>query len=192
MRVLALILIASIAACGGGGSESGSAPGSAATGCVSISGGNTRINFNTSTSNCTGCEMQDSSKAIDGNLDSHAVATFSLSGVGSFPIRATAQAGTVFTSGARPGIKINFQQNPTEATAVGFSLSTYLNDVEQEVIALKAAGACDSCDATDRILRGDTVTTKQFDALEIRLSRSAPGTEKSIKLYEFCSDSTSG
>jgi hypothetical protein len=190
---LALATACLVCGCGGGesgdssgtqGGDGGSSGGNAA--CASITGGDSRVNFNVDTG-CTQCGVTDSQAAADGDLNT--AATLKVQNAApaqGVSIRATAQSGVVFAAGQMAGAYVAVPAGTAQTYTV--TIRTLLGGTVQESDSSdNNGGGCGMCGGHPSRFDGFR-TTMQFDAVEVFISDSQAGGTPDFKVYEICSD----
>lgn len=202
-KLIPIISIVVLSACGGGGgsSDPGPTPSPEPTAspeptptpapqtiCQTIGGGTAMITSDVS-GDCAGCAIADAERAVDDDLGTASTLTTPVSGT--LTLRGTAQSGVVFPAGLSVGA---FVGKPPAATNGSFEITVtaYLGEteVDSEVVYLRVG--------TSEVTTGRTVTTDDgnfyginsisgsFDSIEIKVARTAVVSDPDFSVYELC------
>lgn len=181
--LIALPMIATLAACGGGSDSNGSAE--LLRGCSPIAGGNTTVQTSVSAT-CLNCSVSSASNAIDGNGTTFATMSMPSNSGGSTTIRAVAQPGVVFAAGTVAGSVDSIEYG--QSTGLTISLTTFANDIQQETFNFNFAGSGVRERSSTNTSRTGFTTTLQYDAVEVNFTRTGGNGSVQARVHALCSN----
>lgn len=146
--------------------------------CTTITGGGTSSAFNAS--GCVACSAEGAAMAIDNNFETGAKVSLppSAAALGQPGFRAIAQKGTIYPAGSTVGIVLSNGQ-----TQAGLQAQTYLDGVLQE-----SAGGSTQVFKEGGLVTVAYKTSKDFDAVELKMTAAKPDGSENLDILEFCSN----
>lgn len=140
----------------------------------------------TTTSDCSGCRVDNASAANDGNGGSGAQLIFNATRLNPAGGRISLTArGRAFGGGSTVGAYLQFPYSNSAYTNVAVSFVTYREGVQQEMLDGSSTGVGNIEGAGTTQFYGQP-TRLPFDSVEVLTSLSGSGEPATVRLYEIC------
>lgn len=138
---------------------------------------------------CLSCVFTDAGLAIDGDLSTYATLTFPASAEGGGYVEARAQEGIVFPEGSRAAAVVEIvKATSAEFTSTG-TFTSYQGDEVKDEVEFQRGNLANINGVAGGAQHAILETTAAFDGL--RVSLDGTFNNQTLRVYEFCGDSTS-